>query len=107
MSWFRRTSPLRQPHPDGGVEAELQRVIGLQRAVARTEARIEDIRRAQVKLDHDIRSSARDYMVNSSILERQAKVLREEREALEAQVRGTQEEVSRRLAALGTDASLL
>jgi len=53
MTWFRRTPPPppRKPHPDGRLEAELQRVMALQRQVRRIEARLEDIRVQRRRLD--------------------------------------------------------
>ena len=109
MNWFRRKPavPPRQPHPDGRIEAELQRVIALQRSVQRTEARIEDIRGAQARVDTDVRMSAGDTYMSTSDLVKQATVLREERRELEERVAAVHDEISRRLTELGDGAVYL
>jgi predicted nucleic acid-binding Zn-ribbon protein len=109
VSWFRKPPPpalpARVPHPDGRVEAELQRVMALQRQVARTEARVGDINRELNLLAQKIRvnygSSGMHDLTSLSA------TLREERDALEAELAPLHDEISKRLADLGEDALLL
>lgn len=85
--------------PDGRVEAQLQRVLSLYRAVERTERRVEDIRREQGEVDYKIRNG----------FERgsQARTLRSERDELEAFIRTRHEEIAKLLGDLGEDAAFL
>jgi seryl-tRNA synthetase len=108
VSWFRRVpqAPPRQPHPDGRTEAELQRVLALQRAAQRTEDRIEDIRGEQKRLGTSIRKAAGSEYTSTDLRE-QARVLRGERRDLEAQVAWMHAEITRRLAELGDGAVYL
>jgi hypothetical protein len=98
----------RGPHPNGGMEARLQRVRDLQRAVGRSEARIEDIRGQQNQLDTKRR--VRAASANGRELEglkEQAAELRTERAELEASVVRTHADVAALLAELGPDAVYL
>lgn len=113
MSWLRRQPPpppppQRKPHPDSRVEAELQRVLSLQRAIERTERRIEDIRGQRLSLEE---LAERRYSGGSTViannLTRQSATLREERDALEAQLPLLHDEIAKRLAELGDDALAL
>jgi predicted nucleic acid-binding Zn-ribbon protein len=108
MGIFRRTPPPRErePAPDSRVEAELQRVLALQRAVERTEGRLADIRVQQDKVDYDRRNNA-SYPGMIKALTQQAEDLREERTALESSLQPWHEEIATRLAALGNDALYL
>lgn len=111
MSWLRRARVVpaeREPHPNGGIEAQLQRVRDLQRAVGRSEARIEDIRRQQDSLDtkRRVRASSMDCD-ERDIMTAHAKELREERAELEASLRRTHADVAALLAELGPDAVYL
>jgi predicted nucleic acid-binding Zn-ribbon protein len=113
VSWFRKPPPPRElparvPHPDGQVEAELQRVMALQRQVARIETRLADIRDQRLVLEAS--AHARDNNGSWSEAQRllaQSAALREERDALEAELAPLHDEISKRLADLGEDALLL
>lgn len=114
MSLLRRTPPpppgppQRKPHPDSRVEAELQRVMSLQRAIGRAERRIEDIRVLRLSLE---KRAERRYDSGSAAtgddLARQSASLREERDALEAQLPAMHDEIAKCLAELGDDALAL
>jgi hypothetical protein len=91
----------REPHPDARVEAELQRVLALQRAVRRTEARLEDIGREQQKVSDERRADVSRSRPNDRPLAALACELREERLRLEAGLAPLHDEVSKRLADLG------
>jgi hypothetical protein len=102
MGIFRNTQPPpaeRKPHPDSRVEAELQRVLALQRAITRTEARLKNVRDAQWRVDEDLREYAGQSPVQD--LAKQAGELRKERADLEASLLPMHEEIARRLADLG------
>jgi hypothetical protein len=104
--WFRKPPPpARVPHPDGQVEAELQRVMALQRAGRRRESRVEDINRELRLLAQKIRSSYGSSGIHD--LTSLSATLREERDALEAELAPLHDEISKRLADLGEDALLL
>jgi hypothetical protein len=113
MSWLRRQTPPppapeRTPHPDSRVEAELQRVLSMQRAAERIERRLDDIRGRRSELEDS--ASRRANSGSSSIAKRlmeQSAELRKERDDLEAQLPAMHDEISRRLAALGEDALML
>jgi hypothetical protein len=111
MSPLRRQpppQPQRTPHPDSRVEAELQRVLSIQRAIGRIERRIEDIRVQRLILEE---LAARRYNGGSTHiadeLARQSGILREERDALEAELPLMHDEIAKRLAELGDDALAL
>jgi predicted RNase H-like nuclease (RuvC/YqgF family) len=87
------------PHPDGRVEAQLQRVLSLYAAIERTEDRIGDIRYEQRALDAKIRLGFQR--------EEQAAMLRRERTQLEAFITDKHESVARLMADLGEDATFL
>jgi hypothetical protein len=108
VSWFCRRAPAppRKPHPDGRVEAQLQRVLSLYAAVTRTEDRIGDIRLEQALLDSKIRTSA-GYYSNVRDAVAQAAVLRTERNRLEAVISARHEEAAKLLGELGKDAAFL
>jgi hypothetical protein len=100
--------PERTPHPDGRMEAELQRVLALLRAVDRTEARLNDIRVQRQGLDAKAsRHASRGDAHALSLVRGQADRLREERDALEAELPPLYDEIARRLADLGDDAAYL
>jgi predicted nucleic acid-binding Zn-ribbon protein len=99
--------PARDPHPDGRVEVELLRVIGLLRSAARTEARLDDITARLRESDRDRYKFAGRQERRFDDLGRQADGLREERADLEAQLASLHEEAARRLADLGNDAAYL
>jgi predicted nucleic acid-binding Zn-ribbon protein len=103
-----RTAPRQDRHPDGGVEAQLQRVRDLQRGVRRAEARIEDIRRQQDRLDsrRQRRAESMDFEERASLVA-QAAELRAERAELEASVARTHADVAALLAELGPDSVYL
>lgn len=108
MSLFRKPPPpppQRKPHPDGRVEAQLQRVLSLYAAVSRTEHRIEDIRREQSSIDTRVRENA--AYPSGMAAARQAVVLRQERRELEEFIRARHEEITKLLADLGEDAAFL
>jgi hypothetical protein len=109
VSLFRRSPPPpepRRPHPDGRVEAQLQRVLSLYSAVDRTAARIGSITSEQEKLDDKIRASA-GYGVTTGHLHAQARELRAERTRLEAFISARHEEITELLTELGEDAAFL
>ena len=99
--------PERTPHPDSRVEAELQRVLSMQRTAARTEARLGAVTLAQAKLDERRRAYADDGKSVNDQLARQARELRDERRELEASLGPLHDEIAARLAALGDDALML
>jgi predicted nucleic acid-binding Zn-ribbon protein len=110
VSWFRKSPPppKQDRHPDGGVEAQLQRVRDLQCGVARTEARIEDIRKQQNRLDTRRQRRAESaYPIEFDEMKEHAAELRAERTALEASMTQTQADVAALLTALGPDAVYL
>jgi predicted nucleic acid-binding Zn-ribbon protein len=109
MRWPWQSAPA-QPdrHPNGGIEAQLQRVRDLQRGVRRTEARIEDIRRQQDKLDTRRRVRASGWGSDErDSLTAQAAELRAERADLEASMARLHGDVAALLAELGPDAVYL
>jgi aminoglycoside phosphotransferase (APT) family kinase protein len=99
--------PARVPHPDGRVEAELQRVLSMRRAAGRIETRLGDILRTLREVDADRFRHSGGNEVRAQSLARFAEELRGERVKLEAELPALQEELSERLAALGGDAILL
>jgi predicted nucleic acid-binding Zn-ribbon protein len=109
MSWFRKPSPpalpVRVPHPDGRVEAELQRVMAMQRTALRAESRVGDINQELRLLAQKIRANYGSRGMHD--LTGLSSALREERDALEAGLAPLHDEISKRLADLGEDALLL
>lgn len=103
MSWFRRKPPARQPHPDSRIEAELQRVLALQRAAARTEAVVAGLNSEAAKMDAFARRNAHSYDAAgySSV---RARELRNQAAEQEERVSKLHDEIAKRLEALGEDA---
>jgi len=104
---FRRTPPpsQRSPHPDGRKEAELQRVLSLFAAAARTAARLDTILFTQAEVDRTRRLDA-GYAGFSDLADLAAE-LREERTELEDRIAAAHEEIAQRLEKLGDDACYL
>ena len=109
MSLFRRAAPApppRRPHPDPRVEAELQRIISLRKAIARKE----DL----AARNHDqiaaLRETVAKHPTWSGHLDRQEQIvtLLEETGDLDAEVTGLHDEIAKRITALSdTDIAYL
>lgn len=103
MTWFRRKPPARQPHPDARIEAELQRVLALQRSAARTEAVIDRLNSEAGKMDTYARKHPHLYGSAEGSSAR-AQELRDEAAEQEERVAKLHDEIAKRLEALGEDA---
>jgi hypothetical protein len=108
MSWLGRRPalPARTPHPDSRVESELQRIIAMQHAAARYEARLKDLTMAQRHVDESRTEYAYDVSHAASLAE-QSEDMRKERAELEDALAALHEAIVSRLAALGGDALML
>jgi DNA topoisomerase VI subunit B len=113
MGLFRRDKtpppppPERIPHPDGRIEAELQRVLALQRSAQRVEsrleaihARVEDLEATAARKMSGSPSAAHDLLSMRPMLQAEARALEESLPALH-------DEIAKRLAGLGDDAVML
>lgn len=100
MRPFRRRGrvPPRQPHPDARIEAELQRVISLRRAVARKETLLDkdhrDIGVMRRKLRHDGASGS------APMWAAHAEELQSEAAGLEAEIAKLHDEIAERISRL-------
>lgn len=113
MSWLRgqppsRALPGRTPHPDSRVEAELQRILSMQRAAERAERRLEDIRAQRAGLESSAarRNNSGEGAIARHLLS-QSEGLRAEAVTLEAGLPALHDEIAVRLADLGEDALML
>lgn len=112
MSLFRRAAPVpaeRRPHPDPRVEAELQRIISLRKAIARKEADLDQIQVMVAKLRHDAKNAPNlgSTYGKGGRLE-QIRDYQQETEDLEAEVTGLHDEIAKRITALSdTDVAYL
>jgi len=98
---WRRNNPTpaeREPHPDPAVETKLQRIITLQRAVARKEALLDQDQRDIASLRSKVLRQPgswhlRDWQAHIAALE-------EEMNGLEEEIRQLHDEIGERVAAL-------
>jgi chromosome segregation ATPase len=98
-SMFRRkAAPPRLPHPDPRVEAELQRIISLRRALDRREAQLDADTDSVRILRRRLRRDADAGEVPQ--WQQQIADLREEIERLEAEVAGLHDQVEKRIGTL-------
>ena len=112
MSLFRRTAPAppaRRPHPDPRVEAELQRIISLRKAIARKEADLGQIQAMVAKLRDSARQNPNtDTTCGEGGRLDQIRDYQRETEDLEAGVAGLHDEIAKRITALSdTDIAYL
>jgi hypothetical protein len=109
MSWLRRKSrgaPARQAHPDPLAEAELQRIISLQKAICRKE---EQLGKDQDDIDH-LRRAVRKNPGSDYTRRRHYQIadLQKEMAGLEKEITSLHDQIAERLGALNeNDASYL
>jgi predicted nucleic acid-binding Zn-ribbon protein len=97
------SAPDRRPHPDARVEAELQRIVTLRRAVSRQERLIEQNLQQIDALRDKARNNAA-YIAGENA-ERMAKALVKENSGLETEISNLHDRIDERIAKL-TDTDL-
>lgn len=100
MSPFRKASApqQRRPHPDARIEAEMQRIISLRRAIARKETQLDEN-------DNNLRRICKEMRINSGSAhnpERAAEAdnIRSDSASLEAEVAKLHDEIAERIGRL-------
>jgi hypothetical protein len=95
VSIFRRAPVPREPHPDPRIEAELQRVISLRKAVARKEAQLDANDRNLRRVRATMRANSGSE--NNGRRADEADAIRQDSAGLEAEIMALHDEIAARI----------